>query len=40
MKNRLFYRDENFIFTEEEGYPLPIKLVMKGLQRFEKDEHY
>ncbi|WP_081468462.1 site-specific integrase [Desulfosporosinus orientis] len=36
MKNRLFYHDENFIFTGAEGYPLPLKLVMTRLQRLLK----
>ena len=36
MKNRKVYKDQNFIFTGGEGYPMPLKLVMTRLQRLLK----
>lgn len=36
MKNRKVYHDEGFLFTDLQGYPMPIKLVATRLQRLMK----
>lgn len=36
MKNRKVYHDEGFLFTDVQGYPMPIKLVATRLQRLMK----
>ncbi len=33
LKNRVIYKDENFIFAGTEGFPMVIKLVTTRLQR-------
>lgn len=36
MKNRKVYNDKGFIFADEQGYPMPIKMVAVRLQRLMK----
>lgn len=36
MKNRMVYKDQNFIFAENTGYPRVMKMVAIRLQRLMK----